>query len=78
MVGLQNLLRPRPVVTGVERIARMTVTVSATGRLDHAATGICWLSTAAIFRQPSIWRNLICPLTTRISVVSSFDHLIGA
>ena len=34
---------------------------------DHqAATALCWLSTAAIFRQPSILRNLICPLTTRL------------
>jgi len=31
----------------------------------HAATE-CWLSTAAIFLQPSIRRNLICPLTTRL------------
>src|SRR6266851_5019959 len=28
----------------------------------YAATGVCWLSTAAIFRQPSIRRNFICPL----------------
>src|SRR5713226_1058847 len=32
----------------------------------HAATPVCWLSTAAIFRQPSIRRNLICPLATRL------------
>ncbi len=32
----------------------------------HAATAVCWLSTAAIFRQPSILRNLICPLATRL------------
>jgi hypothetical protein len=25
----------------------------------HAATTMCWLSTAAIFRQPSILRHLI-------------------
>src|SRR5437667_12154694 len=40
----------------------------------HAATE-CWLSTPAIFLQPSIRRNLICPLTTRpksrISAASS-------
>jgi hypothetical protein len=24
----------------------------------HAATDVCWLSTLAIFRQPSILRNL--------------------
>jgi len=28
----------------------------------HAATDVCWLSTAAIFRQPSIPSNLIGPL----------------
>jgi hypothetical protein len=27
---------------------------------DHAAAAGCWLSTAAIFRQPTILRNLIC------------------
>jgi hypothetical protein len=32
--------------------------------MRQAATE-CWLSTAAIFLQPSIPRNLICPLTTR-------------
>src|SRR3989449_10846288 len=41
----------------------------------HAATDLCWLSTAPIFCQPSILRNLICPLATRlksrISAVSS-------
>src|SRR6266481_7882551 len=33
---------------------------------DHAATAVCWLNTAAIFRQPSIFRNLVCPLATRL------------
>jgi hypothetical protein len=28
----------------------------------HAATAVCWLSTVAILFQPSILRNLICPL----------------
>src|SRR5439155_24508350 len=28
------------------------------------STDKCWPSTAAIFRQPSILRNLICPLAT--------------
>ena len=27
----------------------------------HAATVVCWRSTVAIFRQPSILRNLIGP-----------------
>ncbi len=34
--------------------------------MRHAATTVCWLSTAAIFRHPSILRNLICPLPTRL------------
>jgi enamine deaminase RidA (YjgF/YER057c/UK114 family) len=34
--------------------------------IRHAATAVCWLSTAAILRQPSILRNLICPLATRL------------
>src|SRR5438132_543858 len=33
----------------------------------HAATAACWLSTLAIFRHPSILRNLICPLATRLN-----------
>jgi hypothetical protein len=37
------------------------------GTAHHAAAGVSWLSTAAIFRQPSILRNLICPLTTRLN-----------
>src|SRR5207302_6119165 len=32
----------------------------------HAATAVCWLSTVAIFRPPSILRNRICPLATRL------------
>src|SRR5437899_9852439 len=30
------------------------------------STDKCWWSTVAIFRQPSILRNLICPLATRL------------
>ena len=33
--------------------------------MRHAATGD-GLSTVPIFRQPSILRNLICPLATRL------------
>jgi hypothetical protein len=37
-------------------------------RVEHwfqvIATGVCRLSIAAIFRQPSILRNFICPLAT--------------
>ncbi len=32
----------------------------------HAAITVCWLRTLAIFRQPSILRNLIWPLATRL------------
>ena len=32
----------------------------------HAATPVCWFNTAPIFCQPSILRNLICPLATRL------------
>jgi hypothetical protein len=32
----------------------------------HAAIAVCWLRTLAIFRQPSILRNLIWPLATRL------------
>jgi hypothetical protein len=35
--------------------------------MRHAATAVCRLSTVAIFRQPSIRRNLICPLATRLN-----------
>src|SRR2546426_8695714 len=37
------------------------------GRGNHAATDVFWLSTVAIFCQPSTLRNLICPLATRRS-----------
>ena len=32
---------------------------------DHHAAACCWVSTEAIFRQPSILRNLIYPVATR-------------
>jgi hypothetical protein len=39
---------------------------------------VCWLITPVIFRQPSILRNLICPLATglksRISAASSLGN----
>src|SRR5438552_13898383 len=35
-------------------------------RTSHAAISLGWLRTATIFRQPSILRNLICPLATRL------------
>jgi len=40
-------------------------TVVRTNAMRHAATGD-GLSTVPIFRQPSILRNLICPLATRL------------
>src|SRR5713226_5986220 len=30
----------------------------------HAASDVCWPTTAAMFRQPSILRNLICFVST--------------
>ena len=45
---------------------------------DHAATVVCWLSTAAIFRQPSIRRNLICPLATRLKSRTSAASSLGS
>jgi len=36
---------------------------------------VCWLSTAAIFRQPSIRRNLIYPLATRLKSRTSEQHV---
>ena len=33
----------------------------------HAATALCWLRTATIFRQPAILRNLIGLLATRLT-----------
>ncbi len=48
--------------------------------MRHAATTVCQLRTAAIFRQPSILRNLICPLATslnsRTSAASSFGGIL--
>ena len=35
-------------------------------RRSSAARGVCCLSTVAIFCQPSILRNLICPLASRL------------
>src|SRR3989449_8375320 len=43
----------------------------------HAATDLCWLSTAPIFCQPSILRNLICPLATRLKSRTSAASSLG-
>jgi hypothetical protein len=45
--------------------------------MRHAATAVCWLSTVAIFRQPSILRNLICPLATRLNNRTSAASSLG-
>ena len=46
--------------------------------MPHAATAVCWLSIAAIFRQPSILRNLICPLATRLKSRISAASSLGS
>src|SRR5436189_387321 len=48
------------------------------GRGNHAATDVFWLSTVAIFRQPSILRNLICPLATRLKSRTSAASSLGS
>src|SRR5207244_7062328 len=45
---------------------------------SHAATVGCWLNTVAIFRQPSIRRNLICPLATRLKSRTSAASSLGS
>jgi hypothetical protein len=47
-------------------------------RTSHAATSLRWLSTAAIFRQPSILSNLICPLATRLKRRTSAACSLGS
>src|SRR5436853_7295272 len=44
----------------------------------HAATTACWLSTLAIFRHPSILRNLICPLATRLKSKTGAAPSVGS
>src|SRR5207237_3590879 len=41
-------------------------------------TAVCWLSTAAIFCQPSIFRNLIGPLATRLKSRTSAASSVGS
>jgi hypothetical protein len=48
----------------------------------HVATACCWPRAGAIFRQPSILRNMICPLVTRLKrtlvlVVCVFHGALG-
>src|SRR5438132_4790357 len=69
-----RLLIRRSDHTEVSRFARRRT--SSSGRrhvraqraegTDHAAPVLCWFSIAAIFRQRSILRNVICPLATRV------------
>jgi hypothetical protein len=44
----------------------------------HAATAVCWFNTAPIFCQPSILRNLICPLATRLKSRTSAASSVGS
>src|SRR5262249_54646925 len=44
----------------------------------HAATAVCWFNTAPIFCQPSILRNLICPLATRPKSRTSAASSVGS
>src|SRR5262249_46438195 len=44
----------------------------------YAATTVCRLSTAEIFRQPSIRRNLIWPLATRLKSRTSAASSLGS
>src|SRR5437879_4594035 len=46
--------------------------------MRHAAPAVCWLSTVASFRQPSILRNLICPLATRMKSRTSAASSLGS
>jgi len=39
---------------------------------------VCWLITPAIFRQPSILRNLIWPLATRLKSRTSAASSLGS
>jgi hypothetical protein len=46
---------------------------------DHqAATTVCWFNTAPIFCQPSILRNLICPLATRLKSRTGAASSVGS
>ena len=44
----------------------------------HAAIRACWPSIVAIFRQPSILRNLICLLATRLKSNTSAASSLGS
>src|SRR5882672_11449157 len=48
------------------------------GRGNHAATNVFWLSTVAIFCQPSILRNLMCPLATRLKSSTTAASSLGS
>src|SRR5207245_3758425 len=45
---------------------------------NHAATDVFWLSTVAIFCQPSTLRNLICPLATRLKSRTTAESSVGS
>src|SRR5262249_40989553 len=44
----------------------------------HGATAQCWVNTGAIFFQPSVLRNLICPLATRLKSRTSAASSLGS
>src|SRR5204862_6186755 len=44
---------------------------------NHAATNVFWLSTVAIFCQPSILRNLIWPVATRLKSSTTAASSLG-
>ena len=48
------------------------------GLASYGATDVYWLSTLAIFRQPSILRNLICPLATRLKSRTNAASSLGS
>src|SRR6058998_2472145 len=55
--------------TTADRIARRRLP----GRGNHAATDVFWLSTVAIFGQPSILRKLIWRVATRLPTPLPLD-----
>src|SRR5512132_2312751 len=58
------------------RTASRVVAFQARG--NHAATDVFWLSTVAIFCQPSILRNLIWPVATRLKSSTTAASSLGS
>src|SRR2546426_8235996 len=78
--GSTSLIAPcRGRFGGYRDMASATIGASMRQRaMRHAATDVCRLSTAAIFRQPSIRRSVICPLTTRLKSRISAASSLGS